>query len=259
MEQVPTEPPQLGQLLKEAREARGLSIKDVVQVLKFSSRQIEALEAGNLAALPGTVFVRGIVRGYARFLKLDAEPLLAMLRTDVPPVPPDVRAPDNMGIAMPDGEGRQIPTLVAISILLLVAAATMAGWHYLVPRSPIAAKQTAVSESTVPVASPQVRVEPEAIPVSASADATGQQAAPLLDGKQLIFEFRGTSWIEVKDASQQIILTGQFFNGNRQAVSGRPPFQLVIGNAALVDLRYDDREVDLKSHTRAEVARLTIE
>jgi cytoskeleton protein RodZ len=42
-------------------------------------------------------------------------------------------------------------------------------------------------------------------------------------------------------------------------VSGKPPFQIVIGNAAKVELRYDDRQIDLKPYTRAEVARLTLE
>ena len=65
--------------------------------------------------------------------------------------------------------------------------------------------------------------------------------------------------MEVRDATGQIIFTGQYGPGIRQVVAGQPPFQLVIGSAAGVELRYDDVAVDLKPHTRAEVARLTLE
>ena len=122
-----------GALLRKAREEKGLDIDDVVQAIKFSARQIEAVEADHLEMLPGTVFVRGIVRSYSRFLKLDPEPLLALLNSEVPVVPPDVRPPDNMGTAMPKTGVHQIPLLVALSILLLIGAATMAAWHFLAP------------------------------------------------------------------------------------------------------------------------------
>ncbi|MBX9849941.1 MAG: DUF4115 domain-containing protein, partial [Rhodocyclaceae bacterium] len=38
-----------------------------------------------------------------------------------------------------------------------------------------------------------------------------------------------------------------------------PPFQLVIGNAQTVKLRYEDRAVDLLPYIRADVARLTLD
>jgi cytoskeleton protein RodZ len=41
-------------------------------------------------------------------------------------------------------------------------------------------------------------------------------------------------------------------------VRGRPPFELVIGNAAHVRLTYDGNPVDLEPHIRGEVARLTL-
>jgi hypothetical protein len=75
-------------------EARGLSIADVVQVIRFSARQIEALERDDYASLPGATSVRGLVRNYAKFLKLDAAPLLTQLDPAVPvPRPMCVRLP----------------------------------------------------------------------------------------------------------------------------------------------------------------------
>jgi len=69
-----TEP--VGISLKAAREARGLSIAEVAQSLKFAPRQIEALEQERFELLPGGTFVRGMVRAYARLLKLPPEAML---------------------------------------------------------------------------------------------------------------------------------------------------------------------------------------
>lgn len=66
----------VGESLKAAREERGLSIAEVAQSLKFAPRQIEALEQDRFDLLPGGTFVRGMVRSYARLLKLPPEPML---------------------------------------------------------------------------------------------------------------------------------------------------------------------------------------
>ena len=66
----------IGQELAAAREARGLALADVAQQLKFSPRQLEALEQEHFEVLPGATFARGMVRSYARLLKLDPEPLV---------------------------------------------------------------------------------------------------------------------------------------------------------------------------------------
>jgi cytoskeleton protein RodZ len=41
-------------------------------------------------------------------------------------------------------------------------------------------------------------------------------------------------------------------------VQGRGPFTLVIGNASHVRVLHNDREVDLRPHTKVEVARFTL-
>jgi cytoskeleton protein RodZ len=69
----------IGAQLARAREERGLAISDVAQQLKFAPRQLEALEQDKFEQLPGGTFVRGMVRSYARLLKIEPEPLLDAL------------------------------------------------------------------------------------------------------------------------------------------------------------------------------------
>jgi cytoskeleton protein RodZ len=76
----------IGAELSAARQERGLGLQEVAQQLKFGLRQLEALEADRFDELPGGTFARGMVRSYARLLKIDPDPLLARLagRFDAP-------------------------------------------------------------------------------------------------------------------------------------------------------------------------------
>ena len=66
----------VGAELQRTREARGLALSEVAQQLKFAPRQLEALEQDRFDLLPGGTFARGMVRSYARLLKIDPEPLV---------------------------------------------------------------------------------------------------------------------------------------------------------------------------------------
>lgn len=73
-----------GAQLGKMREERGLSRQDVGQRLKFSLRQLDALEAGRYDELPDLMFVRAMIRAYARLLESDPEPLLQVLELERP-------------------------------------------------------------------------------------------------------------------------------------------------------------------------------
>ena len=75
--------PNVSQQLKQAREAAGLTIKDIATKTRVPIRHLENLEAENFAALPGLTYVLGFVRNYARALELDEVALVDELRTDL--------------------------------------------------------------------------------------------------------------------------------------------------------------------------------
>ena len=67
---------ELGHILREARETKGLTLAEVETDIRINTRFLEALENGDYAILPTPVHVRGFLRNYARFLGLDPQPLL---------------------------------------------------------------------------------------------------------------------------------------------------------------------------------------
>lgn len=87
MEEARTEQPivqsvsSVGVLLREAREARGLSVEEIAERVKFSVRQVEALEHDDMEHLPQGTFLRGFIRSYARVLGLDEDALLRATHT----------------------------------------------------------------------------------------------------------------------------------------------------------------------------------
>lgn len=65
-----------GEILKAAREAKGLSLNEVGLSLKISSKVLKAIEDGDEKQLPAKTFLRGFVKSYATLLHLDADQVL---------------------------------------------------------------------------------------------------------------------------------------------------------------------------------------
>ena len=73
-----------GRILAAQREALGWSVEQVADQLKMAVRQVVALEAGDYPALPSAAVVRGFVRAYAKIVRLDPAPLVAMIPIEQP-------------------------------------------------------------------------------------------------------------------------------------------------------------------------------
>jgi len=256
-----------GAVLRRAREARGQSIADVVQVIRFSAHQIEALERDDYASLPGATSVRGLVRNYAKFLKLDAAPLLTQLDPAVPVTETDVRPPANMGGAEEPTIVERIPSrLVTVGVAILLLA--LGGyWVATLPDgSGLAGLLRDMSGGSAAVAPASVPA-PSVVPVAPPAPAVVAEGPPAAAGEMpglppqagLRVEFDDRSWIEIRDATQKIVFVGEYPAGTRQNVEGQAPFQLWIGRASAVRVFMGERSIDLKPHTREEVARFSLE
>jgi cytoskeleton protein RodZ len=75
----------------------------------------------------------------------------------------------------------------------------------------------------------------------------------------LTFAFRDYSWTLVKDRSGHVLISRMNPGRTTQSISGTPPLDVVIGNAADVTLTWRGARVDLAPYTRGNVARFTLE
>ena len=271
----------VGAELARARQAAGLAVADVAQQLKFAPRQIEALEQGRYAELPAGTFARGMVRSYARLVKLDPGPLVERIAGQV-------AAPDNAAVVaatqrpipIVDSSRRTNLTYAGLSLAILgVIAAVAFQWRSerakaerlaFVPAAVQAPAQApkeppqAVALATPNAVTPALATPappPEAPAVQESEKAAPEKdkpAAPQSGKHRIVLQFERESWVEIRNRDGKVLTSQLNPAGTERAVEGLAPFDLVIGNAQYVRLSYDDRPVELAPHVKVEVARFTL-
>lgn len=265
--------PSVGQTLREAREAQGISLDEAAMRLRLMHRQLAAIEADDFESLGQIVFARGFVRNYARLLGLVPEDLLARMQG----APAEPTAVSQSEPQLPRSWLTSPWLILALLGLLVGVAVPVALYLWL---------NSEVDDGSVNqvLSSTQVRSVPPAAPVPAAvpADSTQQPAPTAADtpaagnadpvaapvpaapeapaaGSVLHLEFGDESWTEIKDASGRMLHRQLNPAGSSIDVPGRPPFEVVIGNAAQARLTYNGRPIDLKPFTDSTVARFTLE
>lgn len=307
----------VGESLRSAREAQGMSVPEVASSLKLNPRQIEALESGRFDLLPGLAFTRGFLRNYARLLRLDPAPLLQGLESPEHAVVVELAPASNAHGDMPRSGGARFRRSVLPGVLaaLGLLAVVVVGWYYdnqrrkpvddLVAGLPSAAnapQDSAPAPASAPLSAqapapvaPAESLAPAA-PSSATANApaaaapapvgagvsvvptpvvldssstpakaappslTEAPATPAAAGtERLVFEFEKDAWVEVKDKDGKILFSQMGKAGSTRELDGKPPFNLVVGNASFVKLQRNGKPVDLVGATKLTVARLRLE
>jgi hypothetical protein len=72
----------LGEVLRSAREAKGVDLLRVERDTKIRVRYLAALEGGEYRDLPGAVYTKGFLRNYGLYLSLDPEYLIDLYRLE---------------------------------------------------------------------------------------------------------------------------------------------------------------------------------
>lgn len=264
----------VGSRLRQAREAQGLSVQFVSERLKFSVRQVEALEACQFGQFPHRTQVRGFVRSYARLLQLPETELLQMVDAEVPPDAPQPERSPLKGAVLQTPRRQRWPKFLMVVIIssLLVSGGgwLLYGWlqksH--LTRPPAPENQLLLESDLIlpPLASEAAGSLAAASPAAARPQAASGPAAtasagkvlPAVADKGLQLSFVGVSWVEVVDASGRSRYRALGQPQQHVSISGKAPFRLTIGKVAAVKVTFAGQLVDLKPHTRGEVAHLTL-
>jgi cytoskeleton protein RodZ len=287
---APPEAPTLtaGTLLRQARTAHGLHIAALAVTVKVPQRKLEALESDRFDELPDAAFARALAKKVCHVLKIDAEPILALMPQ--PPAPRLEHASRGLdqpfradGVAEPPTDvvswlqqpvvwGPALILLAALS-LLLVPPGFWRGASSVVPEETVLAPPAIVPapEAQQPPASApavaaveaagsagsEAAVTPPAVQTVHSAPAEGTPAAEVVTGL-LVVRTSAESWIEVVDASRQALLSRTVQPGETVGLDGTPPFRVRVGNVAGTQLLFRGEAVDLDAAARNNVARLEL-
>ena len=127
MEREATPGRAVGRLLRDQREARGLSVVDIEKRLRIRKNYVEAIEDGRFDLLPGAAYIPAFLRAYAAHVGLDPEKILSAYHLSGPvPIKRPIALPADFPIIE-----RRAPIGLAVLTVLMVIGAGYAVWHYL--------------------------------------------------------------------------------------------------------------------------------
>jgi cytoskeleton protein RodZ len=273
-------PQSFGATLRGARERRGLSVGDICARLHLHAKQVRALEAEDLGALPEAPYTRGFLRNYARELDLEVAPLLAAYEARVAAEPatsstvPTIVRQVTRWRGAGDGGRRLILIGVVVALVVLALIGGLANRRgdrpgvsredarEATPLGPATSLTPSTPAAPAPGTSPPDSPAQDAVASSAAAPPAPVAApvAPIPPGNALVLKFSGESWVQVIQADGRVLLARLDAAGaEEQLVAGGAPLSVTIGNAPAVAVEYRGKHVDLVPYTRADaVARLTL-
>lgn len=275
-----------GDLLRCAREERGLQLSEVARQLNLTSQVVSQLEAGDFSRLPGHTFARGYIRAYAKFLEIDQAPLVEAfdLYTGT-----NATEGSNVQTLKPLREPIRISRILlrGFSGLLLVLL-LLAGYSWwqdrpsrLAELNPFGLKHIEVDSADGvtqrhPVDDPEEprpgstaqqplpldttnAMAPNTVPASTQAttaaieppEPTPEEQKPLLPdllpGHGFIqIDYTAAASTKVTDADGKLLFNGVRKKGETLEISGKAPLELRLGYARGAAVRYNGVPVELE-------------
>ena len=160
-----------GRRLRDARERKGISLRQIASATKISVSALEALERNDISRLPGGIFSRAFVRSYAVEVGLDPE---TMIQEFIAQFPSDsVRAGHPTTDRVEDQEAVESDRKMASTTLrlVLIAVPVVVGVVYF----STAGRRFVQSEPPAPVSAPARAVEPARADAPPERDSGGQR------------------------------------------------------------------------------------
>jgi transcriptional regulator with XRE-family HTH domain len=217
----------LGERIRAAREARGMSLSQVADQIRIRAVYLAAIEDEKWSAIGVPVYVRGFLRTYARFLGLDPEEAVAAFNRTLPAVPP----PPQEALprrAMASGWASSLLLWIAGSVAVLLIAFVV------------------FTELTMPRGTPIPTAAASAAPAPATAAApppvlaTASPPAGVDGPKSLALVLSASSWLRVT-VDGNVSMEGTFPAGTSKTFHGRSAL-VRIGNAGGVEIYVDGKD-----------------
>lgn len=124
----------LGDRLKEEREAKGLDLDDLQRITKIQKRYLIGIEEGNYEMIPGKFYVRAFIKQYAEAVGLQPEALFEEYKKDIP-----VAYEDNLPEQLSRVQARRsvspanakiFQLLPKILVVLFIVVAIFLAWYF---------------------------------------------------------------------------------------------------------------------------------
>ena len=235
-----------GGKLREARERRGVTLRQIAGATKISVRVLEALERNDISLLPGGIFSRAFVRSYAIEIGLDPE---TTIQDFIAAFPHDsVTAGHPRSNQIEDHEAiesdrRTATTFVRLGLISVPLAAVVlyfatAGRHSMSARETAAPPaQTSRASAPTPSADPPAprAGDPTAAPPPAPASAAPAASLPSDDRLTIGLSSKRPCWVSATVDGQKVI-ERLLQNGEQKTFDVHREMVLTAGDASAITL-----------------------
>ena len=270
----------IGKTLREAREAKGLTLAQVSDTTRISKAYLQAVEEDAYQKIPGEVFVKGVLRGYGNFLGLDGAKLVEQYKILAQGMRPEeaasfkIREATNVKITptfkpnedTPQSSKNSLLTGLVVLVVLLLA---VCAYYFMIVAKP-AGSVTAPATSAAPAAAAQTAPAPQ-VPAAKTADPGKPAAAtaPVNPGQPAVpgtaqpnpaaanpapgtvavnVECKGICWLQVFDGDKKIF-EGTLGKGQTNTFTSKDKLRIVYGNIKDVAITVNGQaEVPLKTN-----------
>jgi transcriptional regulator with XRE-family HTH domain len=244
----PRTPGGFGSRLRDTREGKGITLRQIANATKISMRALEALERNDISRLPGGIFTRAFVRSYAIEVGLEPEETIRDFIAQFPQDSVTAGHPTSAHIGDNDALESDRRTMSAFLRLIVFSLPIAGGVLYfstagrLVPNTPAepasqvvspaplesaAAPSLDVARPSVDVAQPSIDV---AQPVAARAD-----AAVRADRLMVGLATTGPCWVSATVDGERV-LERQLPAGDHRFLEVRRELLLTAGDAGALSL-----------------------
>lgn len=224
---------EFGLHLKQARERRGISLRQIASATKISSGALESLERGDFSRLPGGIFSRAFVRAYAVEVGLDPEETVrqyteladALAASSLREVAiAEITDDDRMFLERQRIAGVWLRVIVLVLVIALGSA--LAWWRISVSRRQAATPAVSVTPPAPPSA-------PVAETAPSTVDST--PAGTLANTRALTVELQADAscWVKVT-ADGRLVLSRNLSAGESQTFQADRDIALQFGNAGAI-------------------------
>ncbi|HRZ86444.1 MAG TPA: DUF4115 domain-containing protein [bacterium] len=250
----------LNELLKSAREAKGVTVADVSDKTKLRVRIIEALEAGDFKSIGAPAYLKGFVKIYTDYLGLDTALVIAQFKELFEEPKNSLMGLNDKGGRKQEvsGPGVQVnPQIVVLVIGLLLALGIVAGAvfgvvklvHIIKERGAHRKAAVSLGGRASPNKSP-VKVRPDSPTIAADIKlpagkrakmpaqyglATVAESIVVEEDLTLTADVKDNVWMRVK-ADDQLVFEDTLKSGDKESWKAKKGFSLKLGNAGGVTL-----------------------
>lgn len=222
----------VGARLREAREKRGVSLRQIASRTRISVMSLEALERSDLSRLPGGIFTRAFIRAYAQEVGLDPD---RTIQDFIAELPPEAATATAHPAAVEDGEKlesdrRAVATAIRLALVSLpiIGLVIYYGTHRMA-QQPRQATPAATPHTSPPEAqSTGATTQPAPMPVATPARAP---AVPQISGLSMEISTRAACWVSVNTDGEPVF-SGQMNAGEKRVVNAKEHIALTVGDAA---------------------------